>query len=500
MNENIIKIKKSVKITDYIKNDLIDNGDGWKCLSPFTKEKTPSFFIKEEDSMQFFKCFSSGKGGDIFSFLMELESKSFIEVYQELAEKLNLSIDSIKLKTSQKKYINILEKINLKLKFNLSEKEDVLNYLIEKRRFNKETINLFQLGWSESGILSYINAEKLDKDFSAEIGLIGKKDGYFDIIRNRITIPLFSINNEIIGIGTRKYLESDIYGKYILPPNSSLFKKNSFLYGLNFSYDEIKKKDAAILVEGNFDVIKLFQSGIKNIVGICGTTIYSTQVKLLQKLTNNFYICLDGDVAGYSAIIKNCKELIKQGIDIFIIELKDNLDPDEFIDLKGPREFIKLFNNAKNLFEFLADRKEELITILEELSLIIPKIESTIKQQFWYQNIEKYTGINIKNNIKKEYYDKKKTEQLTYNDTLFLKLFINTNEDGKKKLEENPFYETEFGKLLFLKLSNTNYNIEFSNDENEIINSIKSNKIILLDEIDKNIKKIKELKYLDKYA
>lgn len=499
MDTDTLIIKKNVKITDYITKGLEPNGDGWKCLSPFTKEKTPSFFIKQESNgIQFFKCFSSGKAGDIFSFLMELENKSFSEVFFELAEKINLKPEFVKIKVSQKRYLTILEKINLKLKFNLTEEShsEVLKYLLETRKLTQETIDLFQLGWAEKDILETITRQSLDKDLAVDIGLIGKKENHFNIIKQRITIPLFSIHNDIIGIGSRKFFEDDKYGKYIYPPNNTIFKKANFLYGLNFSKDFIKSENKVILVEGNFDVMKLFQSNIKNIVGICGTTIYSTQVKLLQKYTNNFYICLDGDIAGYSKIIKNCKELIKQGIEIFIIELDNNLDPDSFIDKYGSDAFITKYNNAKNFFEFLSGRKEELIDILEELSLIIPKIESTIKQQYWYQNIEKYTGINIQKNIKKEYYEKQKKQELSLYDTIFLKLYINADNTGKEILEKNQFYETEFGKLLFLKLKNNNYLIDFTERETEFINSIKSKNQTKIKDIELQLKKIKEFKYL----
>lgn len=496
MNDELVKIKELVKITDYIdKSKLIKNGDkNWKCLSPFSSEKTPSFYIKEEKSgVQLFKCFSTGIAGDIFSFLMELETKTFPEVVQELSDKIGIVTEYSKIKTSQKKYIDILYKVNNKLSFLLSQETNVLKYLTDQRKLTKETIELFQLGYSNDSLLNFLINKNLDLDLAKELGIIGESNGnYYNIITNRITIPLFSKDNNIIGLTNRKYLETDTYAKYVNPPNNTLYKKNNYIFNLNFSKEFIKKEDFVIIVEGHFDFIKLYQAGFKNTACVLGTSIYSGQIKELAKLTENFYICLDGDEAGKRAIIKNTKEIIKQGYNIFIIELDKGEDPDTFIDKYGADAFQKKINNAKNFLEYINDQNEDMIELLEDLSEIIPKITSTIRQQYWYQNIKKYTGIDISKNIKKEYFEQIKSKPLTEKDLIFLRLFINSEDEHKSLITKKINLETENAKLLYLKLKNDKYKIYLTNEEEETIDLIKSKNKFSLEKIKKTIDKHNE--------
>lgn len=496
MNDNILKIKKHVKITDYIEpGKLIKTSDkNWKCLSPFSSEKTPSFYIKEEPSgIQKFKCFSTGIAGDIISFLMELENKTFPEVIQELSDKIGIVNEYSKIKISQKKYIDILNKVNNKLKFLLDQSQPAKDYLINTRKLTEETIDLFKIGYSNDSILAFLIANNLDLGLSKELGIIGESNSnYYNVINNRITIPLFSKESNIIGITNRRFLETDTYPKYVNPPNNTLYKKNNYIFNLNFSSEYIKKADSVIIVEGHFDFIKLFQSGFKNSACILGTMLYSGQIKELAKLTENFYICLDSDPAGKRAIIKNTKEIIKQGYNIFIIELEQGEDPDSFIDNYGAKEFQKKINNAKNFLEYINSQNEDMIELLEDLSEIIPKINSTVKQQYWYQNIKKYTGIDISKNIKKEYFEKVKSKPLSETDLIFLRLFINSNDEQKSYIINNLRTETENGKLLYLKLKNTNYNISLTDEENETIKLLKSKTLFTKEKIEKMIKQHNE--------
>lgn len=220
--------------------------------------------------------------------------------------------------------------------------------------------------------------------------------------------------------------------------------------------------------------------------------LYSGQIKELAKLTENFYICLDDDPAGKRAIIKNTKEIIKQGYNIFVVELESGEDPDSYIDKYGIKEFQKKLNNAKNFIEYINSQNEDMIELLEDISEIIPKINSTIKQQFWYKNIKNYIGIDISKNIKKEYFEQIKSKPLSENDLIFLRLFINSNDEYKSLIVSNLKTETENGKLLFLKLKNKNYNISFSDEETETIKLLKSKTPFTKDKIEKMIKQHNE--------
>lgn len=502
MSNNTNIIKQKIKISDYIDpTTLTKTTQGWKCLSPLSAENTPSFYIKvNPDGSEIFKCFSTGKAGDIFEFLMEFQNKTFVEVFNELAEKVGIKTRYSKIKTASKIYIETLEKINTHAMFNLKENSEVLDYIINTRKIPESFIDLFKLGFIKDGIWPIINQQNLDKTICRELGLIMEGEtGFYDVIKNRITIPLFSKNQYICGLSNRRFLETDTYSKYVNPPNNLVFKKNTFLYGLNWSQDEIKKEDKVILVEGYFDFMKLYANDIKNVVALNGTTIMSSHVKDLIKLTNKFYICTDADSAGKNSIVRNAKELIKSGCEIFIVNLEDGEDPDSFIDKYGAKEFNTRVNNASNFLDFINSQKEQMIPLLEELKEIILKLASDVRKQYWIQNIKTYTGINIGNkiNIKTEYYNKQKETPISVTDTEFLKLYVNATDDDKVILIQHQYFETEKAKLIFLKLINTTYKIDFTEPESLILESIKLKSNSTKKEIDEFIEKIRIKKLLN---
>src|SRR5690606_25527414 len=251
-----------------------------------------------------------------------------------------------------------------------------------------------------------------------------------------------------------------------------------------------------IIVEGCLDQIKLYYNGFENVVSPLGKSLLSGQVKAIKQYTNNIIFCFDGDKAGKGAIFKNFKDVIKQDCNIFIAELPDNEDPDSFIMTYGKLEFQKILDNSLDILSYLNKiHGEELIEMLEELSNIINKIDDSIKKQIWIQNIKKYTGIDIrKDNIKKEYFLLEDDRgALSYKDNLFLKLYLNAeNEECKTLLDDNLFFDTEFGKTLYLKLSNKTYSISFTDKENEAISNLILEKKYSEEEISKEINRIKE--------
>lgn len=496
--KHIEYIKKNVKISDFFKKEkLIPNGEGnYKVLSPFKEETNPSFYITTtSDGVQLYKDFSDGdKGGDIFSFLQKYEKKSFIEVYNELCEKLDL-IDEKK-KTTRKvntEYYTILSNLAFKFNENIKNKSEVLEYLAS-RNILEEDIELFNLGWVDKGILSY----GYDKAKLLDIGLVKEgEESVYDIMKNRITIPLYDVDNRIVGIATRKFLETDTAGKYINPANSSVFKKNNYLYGFNLAKEFIKEHDFVILVEGYFDLIQLYKNGFKNVVCTLGTALMSDHVKMLAKYTTNFFFCYDGDSAGENSVIKNSKEIIKQGYNIFVIEMPSGKDPDEVLQTGDTEAFKSLIKNSKSLLDYINSKEDKIVEFLEELRSIIPKIPSTIMQQFWYKNIIEVTGIDASKDIKKEFFKRKDEEPLSENDLLFLKTYINSDEEAKKLLNENRFFTTEKCHYIFLKYKNDKYAITFSEDEKTIIDNLKLKKEYTVKDAEKLIKKIKEEKYFN---
>lgn len=495
---NIKIIKEREKIRNYIDpNKLIKiNEKQWKTISPFTNETNPSFFIKEVDGVEIFKDFSSGYGGDIFTFLQIKEKKSFLEILRELEKKHNLVLNEKnkkKKKTDLSEYYEILSKISFFSYQNLLGNQEILNYL-KSRNLNENDIQLFNLGWlGENDLFTIINSYNFDKAKLIDLGLIIEKNQkIYTLLKNKITIPLYDEKNNIIGISARKYFKEDNGSKYLNPTNNILYKKNSYIFGLNLAKDEIKKNNFVIITEGYFDFIQLYKNNIKNSIAIAGTSLMNEQVKILKKYTNKFYFCFDGDIAGINSIIRNSKEPIKEEIDIYIIELPKGEDPDSFIIKNSKEEFNKLINNAKHIIDYIKSNEDILIEYLEGLQKIIPKIKSPIKQELWYKNILEKCKINLKKNIKEEFFLLKNQEELTENDIIFIKTFINTDDEGKKLLLQNKFYETDKAKYFILKYINKTYKIKFSEEDKNIINMFKINKTYDIDYIKKIINKKKE--------
>lgn len=494
--DNIKYIKEHEKISDYFKpEDLTPNGEGcWKALSPFQKETVPSFFINTVNGVELFKDFSSGNGGDIFSFLQKTERKSFIEIYSELAEKHGLIEKAKKKKNVNKEYYDILSNLAFYFNQKIKEKSEVVEYL-NNRNITMEDIDYFNLGWVDDSMLRFTREQKIEDAKLLDLGLLGEgENNVYSKLRNRITIPLYNEQNQIIGISTRKFLEADTSGKYINPTNNALYKKNSYLYGFNLSKDSIKELDYVIICEGYFDFIQLYKNGFQNSVCVCGTSLMSEHVKKISKYTSNFYFCFDGDVAGDNSIMKNAKEVIKQGFNINIIELPEGYDPDDFLQKTGKEEFKSKIRNSKTILEYISLYEEKMIILLEDLKSIIPKISSSVRKQLWYKNIIDSCGINLEKDLKQEFFKKKQEEPLTENDIIFIKTFINSDEEGQSILLKNKFYNTDKAKYLILKLTNKIYNIPLSKDELKLIESFKLNKVYKKEDIDKILKRKAEEK------
>ncbi len=500
--KQINRIKKEIKISSFFDaNELQSSSEGYKTTCPFHSEDTASFFITEKDDVELFHCFGCNKGGDIFSFLQLRDNKSFSDVLEEYSEK-----DETKpLKPRKKKstfnyYHQLINDCNESFEEQIQENNDVLDYLKNERKISDDDIKFFKLGYSGKSVIQFLTEKNLSKEYAEEVGLIKKGDnGFYDVIKNRITIPIFNKENIITGISTRSFLKTDTYGKYINPPNNKVFKKNSTLYGINWSEEEIKKNDYVIIVEGYFDFITLYKNGFKNTVCVLGTNLFSDHVKTLSKLTKNFYFCFDKDLAGKQAIIKNIKECIKSGLDINVIEFpesKEKMDPDKYITTNGPESFKNLVKNPSSLVDFISRCGDDMIEILEDLSYVIPKIESTITQQFWYKNILDIIGIDIRKDIKKEFFNRNKEKPLSLHDTLFLKTYINTDDLGKQLLSENIFLQSEEAIFLFNKIKNTSYEIIFTEVEQNLLKTIEQEKKYSINDIHKIIKKVNEENYL----
>ncbi len=344
--DDIELIKQKVKVVDLIQEyiPLKKAGVNFKALCPFHLEKTPSFMVSPERGS--WHCFGCDKGGDIFSFLIEKEGMDFKEALEYLAKKAGVTLQR---KSSGKKDLRErLFEVNLKAQeffhFILTKHpfgKQALEYLRD-RGIQSETIEAYGLGYAPNSWES-LTKFLLKKDFKpAEViesglGIPSKNRGY-DRFRGRITFPLIDTKDRIIGFSGRVLGDTASSGpKYINSPQTPIFDKSQYLFGINRAKSEIKIKNLAILVEGEIDVILSFQTGVKNVVASKGTALTSGQVDLLKKYTDNISLCFDTDLAGDSASRRGIEIADAAGLNIKVIQLNGGKDPAEIIkgDLKN---------------------------------------------------------------------------------------------------------------------------------------------------------------------
>ncbi|MBK7104744.1 MAG: DNA primase [Ignavibacteriae bacterium] len=369
--ENTIEeIRSSANIVDVISSfvALRKRGKNFIGLCPFHQEKTPSFTVSEDK--QIFHCFGCHAGGNVYKFLMDYKSISFIEAVQEIAEsvgiKLNFEEEQV---TSQQTELEELYEINVfAAKYfsnNLlnSEMGEIARDYFKLRKIKLQTQKTFGLGFAPNGwdhFVNYAIENKINLDNAKLLGLIDSKDAgkYYDKFRGRIIFPIFSPNGRVIAFGGRVFQGEENIAKYLNSPESTIYLKRKSLYGLFHSKDEIRKMDKAILVEGYMDLIALFQNGIKNVVASSGTSLTDDQVKLLSRYTKNVTVIFDADTAGLKASMRSIEILLKQDFDVSMLSLPQGEDPDSFITEYGKESFEDLLKTAQNFLEFQTSQYE----------------------------------------------------------------------------------------------------------------------------------------------
>lgn len=353
--------------------DLKPAGKNLKALCPFHTEKTPSFYIMPEKNT--FTCFGCHKFGDIFTFVQEMENLSFPEAMNFLIEKFNIPVA----KTGRQKSIPTdaytrLNEIALQyFKANLTDSPEgkrAMNYL-QQRGITPETIRTFSLGYAENkwdGLTNHLKRHACDLDKAMELGLVirhTQKNSVYDRFRGRIIFPIFSESGAHIAFGGRTIFDDP--SKYLNSPDTPLYKKSNHLYGFNRAKEFIREKKAAVLVEGYFDMVSLYQNGVKNAVASLGTALTEQQIYLLKRFSETIYVYYDSDKAGIEATTRAIEKMFEQNINPRIIAEAGVKDPDDLIRQKGLKTFLQLLDGANDGFKYL------LTKIAQDYDLKIPE-------------------------------------------------------------------------------------------------------------------------------
>lgn len=352
-------------IGDFVQ--LKKSGSNFKGLSPFSEERTPSFMVSPVK--QIWKDFSSGKGGNAISFLMEHEHFTYPEAIKYLARKYNIEIEETVQSEEAKEEANELESLYLindfankyfqKILHKTDQGQAIGLSYFKERGFSEETIKKFQLGYSLDEWQSFTD-EALGKGYSLEFlektGLtIVKDERRFDRFKGRIMFPIHSMSGRVLGFGGRILSSDKKSAKYLNSPESAVYHKSKVLYGIYYAKQSIAKEDNCYLVEGYTDVIQLYQSGIHNVVSSSGTALTPEQIRLINRLTKNITILFDGDAAGLRASFRGIDLILEQGMNVKVCSFAEGEDPDSFAK-KNSLEEITLYleEHTQDFIQFKA--------------------------------------------------------------------------------------------------------------------------------------------------
>lgn len=356
MNNDLANIIRSkTDIVDIIgeRIPLVARGKNFFGVCPFHDDSNPSMCVSREK--QIYTCFSCHATGNVYTFLMNYEHIDFREALRYLGEKVGVNVSSVNVAKKTTKFDKLYEAYNFAVKYyqnNLSAAvgKEARSYL-SKRDINEEAIKEFEIGLSlesRDDLTKLLESKKYELSTLNRIGL--SSDDH-DIYNDRIMFPLYDVFGQVVGFSGRIYKDVD-QNKYLNTKETDIFKKGEMLYHYHIAREECRLKKSVIVMEGFMDVIRASIVGVKNTVALMGTALTNNQFNLIKRLSNNIILCLDGDDPGVKAMLSIGEHLLDQGVEVRVVVLPDNDDPDSFILKNGKERFLGLIENAINFSDF----------------------------------------------------------------------------------------------------------------------------------------------------
>ena len=518
MNDAREEIKSRISIEDLAGEylELKRTGRNFKALSPWTNERTPSFIVSPDK--QIWHDFSSGKGGDIFGFIMEVEGMNFREALEFLARKAGVEIETFNSKRSKEiaekkeRLRKILQISSNFYQHMLIRDKKALNYVFKKRKLSKEIVQDFKVGYAPNGQKILTNF-LLKKGFSLndirDAGLLNRFGG--DIFRNRMVITLKDASGEPVGFTGRIIDDEPNAPKYLNTPQTLLYDKSSNIFGLSQAKNEIRKTGFAVVVEGNMDVISSHQVDVRNVVATAGTAMTVNHLKALSRFSNDIRLCFDSDQAGINATERAISLGQQAGVELSIITLDQSAgqakDPDELIQ-KDIELWRKSIANPQPAMEWIFDQYQKRLDIStakgkKDFSTIalklVENLNDPVEKDFYINEISKRIGVSkatllnkigeekkpekTKKRVKIEKTDKKFVDDFLYEDDL-LALAIKEPRLAKmlSDLKENSMHGEQRNKILEILKS----------EDMELLKSFDEYVKILLLKADERLGNIKE--------
>lgn len=417
MNNDLAnEIRSKTDIVDIIgeRIPLVARGKNFFGVCPFHDDSNPSMCVSREK--QIYTCFSCHATGNVYTFLMNYEHIDFREALRYLGEKVGVNVSSINIKKKTTKFEHLYEAYNFAVKYfqnNLSAAvgKEARSYL-SKRGINEEAIKEFEIGLSlesRDDLTKLLVSKKYELSTLNRIGL--SSDDH-DIYDDRIMFPLYDVSGQVVGFSGRIYKDVD-QNKYLNTKETDIFKKGEMLYHYHVAREECRLKKSVIVMEGFMDVIRASIVGVKNTVALMGTALTNNQFNLIKRLSNNIILCLDGDDPGVKAMLSIGEHLLDEGVEVKVVVLPDNDDPDSFILKHGKERFIGLVENALNFSDFKMQQlrknvnfrsDEEKANYINEVLKETVKINDTIRVEIVLKRLEKEFDISY-NTLEKRFKD-----------------------------------------------------------------------------------------------
>jgi DNA primase len=500
--EYLEEIKQRIKVSDIVGSSvqLKRRGREFVGLSPFSKEKTPSFTINDEKG--FYHCFSSGEHGNIFDFLVKVEKLNFGDAVRKLAAKAGMPAfkftkENIEVENKRKKYDEILTIALQHYQKNFSENDSVKKYA-HGRGLTQEILSTFKIGYSGEYGLNVSLFSGFNQKELIESGVFfhdEKNNKLIDRFKNRLIFPIFDYNNKVIGFGGRA-LSQNYLAKYINSPETEFFKKGFNLYNLNNAKNENKQSGIVFVVEGYMDAISLYQAGFKNVVATLGTAMTESHLNLVWRYFNDPVVCFDGDRSGQNAAHKISEKLIaymKPNYSLSFLILPNGFDPDSFVR-----------KNGRNNFESLLDQKIDIGNFIFENNLQDLQSEQPEERAGFEKKIMDLCLLIQDSTVKKHYisfFKNKIFEQFSSRKAKNLKPLNKTKELTRKITRYSSFELKEFSLMYFFLnniqiLKNQSEKLSIINFHNKNLEELKKVLINILEKIE-TFKEFNLLKHLE---
>jgi len=421
IDEQVIEqVRNSNDIVDVISEyvQLTKRGRNFFGLCPFHGEQTPSFSVTQEK--QIFHCFGCGAGGNVITFLMDIENLSFHEAVSKLGNRVGLMVEGVsnghsvskavsKEETMMKQAHEFASEYYHHLLLNTVEGENALNYLLE-RGFSTELIEKYKIGWSLpswDALTTLLERKGMDLQQIEKTGLIIRKENelkYFDRFRGRIMFPVFDETGHVIAFSGRILEKRENEAKYLNSPESPIFQKSQVLYNLDKARLDIRKERAVVIFEGFLDVIAASKAGVNNSVATMGTALTSQHITKLNRLTSQVTLCYDGDRAGMEAARRAATTLQAQGIQTEIALIPDAMDPDDYIKHYGPEAFrTKIIEKPHSYLSFMMivlkkdknfNNENDTLQYIQEILEILSDRSSTVERDLYVRQLSQETNVS----------------------------------------------------------------------------------------------------------